>query len=58
MPLYKNNEIHARLVRPQAANSGVFAFAGATLGGMLALAGCLMRKQREGNMPSPLARMH
>ena len=39
MPVYKNNEIHARLVRPKAANSGVFAFAGAKLGGMLALAG-------------------
>lgn len=38
MPVYKNNEIHARLVRPKAANSGVFAFAGVKLGGMLALA--------------------
>ena len=39
MPVYKNNEIHARLVRPQAANSGVFAFAGAKSAKMLALAG-------------------
>jgi hypothetical protein len=51
MPVYKNNEIHARLVRPETVNSGVFAFAGGEMGRMLASA-VMPKAEAAGDKPA------
>jgi hypothetical protein len=56
MPVYKNNGIHARLVREERQIPEFFAFAWTLAGRLQAPGRCLLRRQRRVLVPSPLAR--